>query len=104
MRTLLGVTGAAAIALAAWGGNVVVDGASAAGGASTTTSASPTATDTTFVTTTLGTTVTGDCSPTCSATISIGGPPPCGGTGLSAYDMLLACGCGNGSCQIECGA
>lgn len=102
MRTLLGVTGAAALALAACGGNVVVDGASAGGGAPTT-STFVTTTDT-VVTTTGEPTMTADCSPTCSATISIGGPPPCGGTGLSAYDTLLSCGCGNGPCQAECGA
>jgi hypothetical protein len=101
MRTLLGMTGAAALALAACGGNVVVDTASSTGGTTTTTT--PTTTNITTITT-ISTTVPG-CSPTCSAAITTGGAAPCGGTGLAAYQALQSCSCVSGSvCAASCGA
>src|SRR5262245_56242585 len=96
MRSLLGTTVTLALTLAACSGNVVVDNPSTGGSHTGTT----TGTITSGITTT-----SGPCSPTCSAVLTTGGPPPCGGSALSAYNTLVSCACGTGNlCEPGCGA
>jgi hypothetical protein len=109
----LGWTVTAALALAGCGGNVVVDGPSGTGGAKTTTTTSSNTTSgitstgtTTFpMTTGTGTTTSsgGPCVSLCSQALNNGGPAPCGGVALMAYDGLLSCACATtGPCATSC--
>ncbi len=98
MRGFLFLTMAAVLAPAC-GGNVVVDGTGASATTTTPTGASTTTGTSTFPTT------TGPCSPTCNVSITQGGPGPCGGPGLAAYDALRSCACVSGNpCSAACTA
>jgi hypothetical protein len=104
MKTLLGLISLAFLTTAACGGNVAVDTAGAGG--STATGPGTTFITTIVGTTTIGTTtVTGTCAMTCNDALTRGGPAPCGGPALSAYDALVGCGCSSTSyCSISCEA